>query len=202
MGKIKVVWGGVFVAKQYTKNLIKREFLKLADKKSLKNITIAELAERCEINRNTFYYHYDDIYMLVKEILSDEIKKVDEEFNATYSWEESLLHAVSFILDNKKATQNIYKSIDKKDSDEYLNKICEAVMKKYIENECHIKNISAKDRDKTIIVNFYSAALVGLLDQWIQDGMQNSPDEMIFRVGKLFDGNIERSLRKSEELSD
>ncbi|MDO5028688.1 MAG: TetR-like C-terminal domain-containing protein [Bacillota bacterium] len=190
------------MAKQYTKNLIKTEFLKLAEHKSLKNITIAELAEKCEINRNTFYYHYADIYTLVKEILSDEIKKVDEEFNATFSWEESLLHAASFILDNKKATQNIYKSIDKKDIDEYLYKICEAVMKKYIENECDAKNISAKERDKEIIVNFYSVALVGLFDNWIQDGMKDSPEEVIFRVGKLFDGNIERSLRRSQMLAN
>ena len=90
----------LYLAKQYTKNLIKREFLLLAEEKSLKNITIAELADRCEINRNTFYYHYEDIYMLIKEILNDELAKIDEEFNYTNSWEDSLLQAVSFILNN------------------------------------------------------------------------------------------------------
>ncbi len=190
------------MAKQYTKNLIKREFLNLASKKSFKNITISELCDKCEINRNTFYYHYEDIYMLVKEILNEELKKIDEEFNATYSWEDSLIHAVSFVLENKKATQNIFKSIDKKDSDDYLNKICESVMKKYIDNECETKGIVAKDIDKELITYFYSAALVGLLDQWIQDGMKGSPEEIIYRIGKLFDGNIERSLRKSEKLID
>lgn len=190
------------MAKQYTKNLIKKEFLNLLEEKSLKSITIAELAEKCEINRNTFYYHYDDIYMLVREILQDELEKIDEEFNITYSWEESLLHAVSFILKNKKATQNIFKSIDKKDSDDYLFKVCESVMSKYVENECSSKNISAKERDKTLIVDFYRAALVGLLDKWIQEGMKDSPDEIIYRIGKLFDGNIERSLRISESFKD
>lgn len=190
------------MAREYTKNLIKKEFLKLAEKKSLNNITITELAEKCDINRNTFYYHYDDIYMLVEEILKDEMKKVDEEFNNTYSWEESLLHAASFILENKKATQNIFKSIDKKDSDNYLNKICKAVMHRYVENECDTKNIKAKEKDKVLITYFYSAALIGLIDQWIQDGMKDSPEKIIFRVGQLFDGNIERSLRRSEDLAN
>lgn len=190
------------MAKEYTKNLIKKEFLKLAEKKSLKSITIKELAEKCEINRNTFYYHYDDIYMLVKDILKDEMKKVDEEFNNTYSWEESLLHAVSFILENKKATQNIFKSIDKKESDDYLNKICNGVMHRYIENECEVKNIKAKERDKELITYFYSASLIGLIERWIQDGMKDSPEKIIFRLGKLFDGNIERSLKISESLDE
>lgn len=190
------------MAKQYTKNLIKREFLKLLEKKNLKDITIARLAQECEINRNTFYYHYEDIYMLVKEILQDELIKVDAEFYETYSWEESLLHAVSFLLENKIAAQNIFRSIDKKDTDAYLYKICESVMNKYIENECQSKNIAAKEGDKILIRDFYRAALVGLLDKWIQDGMDESPDTVIFRIGKLFDGNIERSLRISEKLKN
>lgn len=190
------------MAKQYTKNLIKSEFLALLEEKSFHNITIAMLAERCEISRNTFYYHYEDIYTLVKEILQDELKKVDEEFNATSSWEESLLHAASFLLDNKKAAQNLFQSIDKEEIDNYLYKICESVIEKYIEEECRSKQIRAKERDKRLVRDFYRAALVGLLDRWVRNRMQDSPDEVIFRIGKLFDGNIERSLRISEHLDE
>lgn len=190
------------MAKQYTKNLIKSEFLALLEEKSFHNITIAMLAERCEISRNTFYYHYEDIYTLVKEILQDELKKVDEEFNATSSWEESLLHAASFLLDNKKAAQNLFQSIDKEEIDTYLYKICESVIEKYIEEECRSKQIRAKERDKHLVRDFYRAALVGLLDRWVRNRMQDSPDEVIFRIGKLFDGNIERSLRISEHLDE
>lgn len=192
---------GDFMAKQYTKNLIKKEFIKLLEERSFNSITISMLAERCEINRNTFYYHYDDIYSLVKEILSDEIERVDKEFNSTASWEKSLIRASSFFLDNKTAAQNLFMSIDKKDTDLYLYKICESVMTMYVENECLTKNIKAKEEDKALVIDFYRAALVGLLEKWILDGMEKSPDDFIYRVGKLFDGNIERSLRISEKLN-
>lgn len=192
---------GDFMAKQYTKNLIKKEFIKLLEERSFNSITISMLAERCEINRNTFYYHYDDVYSLVKEILSDEIERVDKEFNSTASWEKSLISASSFFLDNKTAAQNLFMSIDKKDTDLYLYKICESVMTMYVENECLTKNIKAKEEDKALVIDFYRAALVGLLEKWILDGMEKSPDDFIYRVGKLFDGNIERSLRISEKLN-
>ena len=188
------------MARQYTKNLIKEEFLKLLEEKSFNSITISMLAERCEINRNTFYYHYEDIYSLVKEILSDEVKKVDEEFNSTFSWEKGLLTAASFLLENKKAAQNLFRSIDKKDTDLYIYNICESVMSKFVENECSTKSIKASEEDKALVIDFYRAALVGLLEKWILDGMEKSPDDFIYRLGELFEGNIERSLRISEKL--
>ena len=162
------------MAKQYTKNLIKEEFMKLLEEKSFNLITISEIADKCEINRNTFYYHYEDIYTLVKEILADEIKKVDQEFDSSSSWEKSLITVSSFFLDNKKAAQNLFKSIDKKDTDAYLYKICESVMSKYIENECLSKNIEATEEDKALVTNFYRIALVGLLDKWVLDGMETN----------------------------
>ena len=189
------------MAKQYTKNLIKKEFVKLLEEKSFNSITISMLSERCEINRNTSHHHYDDIYTLVKEILSDEIKKVNQEFNTSFSWEKSLIMASSFLLENKKAAQNLFSSIDKKETDTYLYKICESVMCKYVENECITKNIKASEEDKALVIDFYRAALVGLLDKWILDGMEKSPDDFVYRIGKLFDGNIERSLRVSEKLN-
>lgn len=194
--------GGDRVARQYTKELIKREFLALLEEKSFHSITIAMLAERCEISRNTFYYHYDDIYSLVKEILADELVKVDAEFNATLSWEEGLLHAVSFLLENKRAAQNLFQSIDKKDTDAYLFELCESVMRRYVDSVCEAKGIRAKAEDKRLVIDFYRAALVGLMDKWVQEGMQTSPEEAILRIGQLFDGNIERSLKISESLSE
>lgn len=74
-------------------------------------------------------------------------------------------------------------------------------MTKFVENECQTKNIKAKEEDKALVIDFYRAALVGLLDKWVLDGMEKSPDKFISRIGILFDGNIERPLRISEKLS-
>lgn len=194
--------GGDRVARQYTKELIKREFLALLEEKSFHSITIAMLAERCEISRNTFYYHYDDVYSLVKEIFADELVKVNGESDATLSWEEMLLSGASFLVKNKRAAQNLFQSIDKKETDAYLFELCESVMRRYVEAVCAEKGIRAQEADKRLVIDFYRAALVGLMDKWVQEGMQTSPEEAILRIGQLFDGNIERSLRISASLSE
>ena len=50
------------MAKQYTKELIRDVFWELAGKKTLKDVKMSEIAKICKINRNTFYYYYEDIF--------------------------------------------------------------------------------------------------------------------------------------------
>ena len=56
------------MSRNYTKDLIKKEFMKLLDEKKFDNITVTELAQKCQIERKTFYYHYENLEQLIKEI--------------------------------------------------------------------------------------------------------------------------------------
>ena len=37
--------------------------------KPFEKITVSELIEKCEINRKTFYYHFNDIYDLLLSLI-------------------------------------------------------------------------------------------------------------------------------------
>lgn len=189
------------MARQYTKQLIIDVFSDMASKKQLKDITVSEIAKECEINRNTFYYYFEDIYDLVREILNEELKKVEKEFNATLSWEESFLEASKFILNNKRAVYNIFKSVERKALYDYIFNVSGMVMMKYVESESMNKNIKASEEDKKLISSFYQAALTSLVVNWIDEEMKYEPDLVVYRIGRLFDGNIEESLKRSEELN-
>ena len=55
-----------------TQKLLKDAFIKLLSEKKLNEITVKELCDMADINRGTFYLHYQDIYDL-KRKLEDEI---------------------------------------------------------------------------------------------------------------------------------
>ena len=46
-----------------TKLALANALKKLLQKKFLDDITVKELVEECEVNRQTFYYHFQDIYL-------------------------------------------------------------------------------------------------------------------------------------------
>ncbi|MCR5520506.1 MAG: TetR/AcrR family transcriptional regulator, partial [Lachnospiraceae bacterium] len=45
----------------FTKNAIKQTFVTLLEEKPYNEITVKEIVSRCGINRNSFYYHYQDL---------------------------------------------------------------------------------------------------------------------------------------------
>ena len=62
-----------------TKNTIYYAFIDLLSTKPFDKITVRDIVEACEINRNTFYYYYSDIYDLLEEIFT---KKINEMLDA------------------------------------------------------------------------------------------------------------------------
>ena len=51
-----------------TKARIRDSFTELLEQKDIKDITVKELCERSDINRGTFYYHYEDLFDLQRSI--------------------------------------------------------------------------------------------------------------------------------------
>ena len=49
----------------FTRKAIKETFLALLEERPLNDITIKDIVEKCGINRNSFYYHYQDLPALI-----------------------------------------------------------------------------------------------------------------------------------------
>ena len=52
-----------------TRGTIVQGFERLLNEKPVNKITVKDIAETCGINRNTFYYHFQDIPGLLEEIM-------------------------------------------------------------------------------------------------------------------------------------
>ena len=64
-----------------TQTAILKALADLIQKKKLSAITITDLCAKANINRNTFYYHYNNIFEFLdehKQIVIEDIKKISE----------------------------------------------------------------------------------------------------------------------------
>lgn len=57
---------------KFTQQAIMYSMLKLLQDKPLDKITVKDICEMCEINRNTFYYYYSDIYQVLEALINTE----------------------------------------------------------------------------------------------------------------------------------
>lgn len=188
------------MAQPYTKNMIRKTFIEMLNERPLHKITVKDIAKVCQINRNTFYYYYSDLYILLSEVFQTELQKVIDEYNDTLTWEESFIAAAEFALENRKAIYHVYNSMQREELVNYVYNVSGNVMTKYVEKVSY--GIAASEGDKKLIASFYQSALTEMVLQWIASGMKGEPHIIISRIGKLFDGNIELSLKRSEKLEE
>lgn len=56
--------------------------------------------------------------------------------------------------------------------------------------------IPVAERDKRFIADFYKYAFVGIMLDWVRDGMQEDPKRIVERISLLIEGDIVRALEK------
>ena len=96
----------------FTKNAIKSAFWKLLSEKEYSKITVTDVAAACGINRNTFYYHYDNVPSVAYECISGRLFEIMRR-NADDSFETCLTGICRDLLENKAQILNIYHSTDR-----------------------------------------------------------------------------------------
>ena len=48
-----------------TKEIIRDAFLELLEEKPYNKITVQDIVNRCQVNRNTFYYHFQGLHFFL-----------------------------------------------------------------------------------------------------------------------------------------
>ena len=57
----------------FAKREIKNSFIKLLTERPISQITVKDIVEDCGVNRNSFYYHFQDIPSLLEEIIVENL---------------------------------------------------------------------------------------------------------------------------------
>ncbi len=182
---------------QFTQKAIMASLIKLLNAKPLDKITIKDIVEDCGVNRNTFYYHFEDIPSLVKRILNEETQKVLLDQEEMSSWEEGFIKASNFALENKTVVYHIYNSARREEVERYLSDISGEVIRRYVETEA--ADISTKEEDRKLIISFYKSALTGMILDWLNNGMKYAPEPMIRRLGVMLRGNVRTAFERVKE---
>ena len=60
----------------FTKKAIKETFVALLEERPLNRITVKDIVEACGINRNSFYYHFQDLPALLEEIIAQRVQEL------------------------------------------------------------------------------------------------------------------------------
>ena len=174
----------------YTKTAIKAAFIRLLNERPLNKISVKSIVDICNISRNTFYYHYQDIYDLLQATLSTVMEKALSE-NIT-TWRESLMNVTRFAMENRRAVYHIYNSANRDQLERYLNRVAGQRMERLI--RYLTQGVPVKDEDVGLLALFYKHAIVGTLMEWLANDMKADVEQVLDRMAVLLEGNLRLSI--------
>lgn len=179
---------------QLAKKGLSESLLKLLSKKTLDKITVKDIVEDCGVNRQTFYYHFQDIYDLMSYTFLEEAQKVIADKKTNDTWQEGYLKSFAYARENRTLVLNAYHSLGREHLESYLYQITQRLLLDVLEE--NLEGLCVEESDREFIVDFYKYAFVGFALDWIRNGMKEDPLDLVNRLSKLISGEFRRGLER------
>ena len=187
------------MSKSTTKKAIAYSFKELLLEKPLNKITVNDITSRCEINRQTFYYHFIDIRDLVEWICIQDADAVLKD-NKTYeTWQEGFLAIFELMRKDQVFILNIYENAPKDFLMDYLYKVTYNLLLAVVNEEAKKYKYIVTDEDKSYIADFYKFGFVGIVIEWISKGMKENPKEIVSHLSSLINGTLDHALSNANK---
>lgn len=158
-----------------TKGMLKDAILELLEERSLERITVTDICRLADVNRSTFYAHYEDVRALLREIEDDMLAQTPA---LPYPYanvpDRQGCAALTEFLTYVKNHERLYRvMLVRRDSGEFFNRAVCKMMEKAEDfgpepEGLHVQYDCAYRLNGTI----------GVMREWIQDGFPLSPEEM------------------------
>lgn len=183
-----------------TKKAIAEATKELLREKPINKITVREITDRCELTRNSFYYHYRDIYDVVNFIFEDEVASLVNRYAEQHDWEAGFLSGINFLYENREMIYHIYRTMQHENVDRFLGDLIDGVIFKLIGHTEGAED--AGEESKKIAALVYRSAFQGVIQQWITDDMETSPEAIAVLCDEIFRATVLPVLEGSQHALD
>ena len=183
-----------------TKKLLADGLKELLKKKTLDKITVKELVATCGVNRQTFYYNFQDIYELLEWIFIDEGSRLRKETEGMTDWRERLHVVINEISneENRRLILNAFYSVNPMQIDRFMQNYFRPSVEEIITE--NIRGVDISEENREFMIRVYDLLFVDLVMRWIQTGMEMS--EMTGDIEKIISVMTGSSVYIAKNLKD
>lgn len=179
-----------------TKKLFAEALKKIVVQKSFSKVTVSELIRTCNVNRKTFYYHFTDIYDLLKWTLEQEAIDVVKNFDLIIDYEEVILFAMDYIEKNNVFLNNIYYSVSRDELKRFFYSDFIEITTSIIQKVEELTGITLPKEFETFLSSFYTEAIAGTLLEWIVNKEKQDKQQVINYISIIFRSTIPAAVKE------
>lgn len=161
-----------------TKELLTNTFWELLEEKPYSKITVNDIVNRCDVNRNTFYYHFQDIPSLMINSIEKWTDNIIKEYSASEKSVNCLTYMAQECTKRKKAMLLLFRSVEKEKLLSNMNQIAYHIICTYADEMEEKRNIPEKDKET--LIQCYKCFFVGSFLEWLER-------DASFDLGKFYE---------------
>ena len=171
---------------------------KLMFSRSINKITVKEVTDQCNINRRTFYNHFNDTYELLGWLYEHEVIEELEQYYNLEGWKTAVRRVLSYTLDNKIICLNTFNSLGRDHLEKFLYDIFCDAFRGVIEDLTKEMDISREAKEE--VARIFTIAIVGEFIIWLRDGLKEDPESILERIDRMMTGTLDSIFSKNENL--
>ena len=179
-----------------TEKALAASLKKLLEKKTLNKITVKDITDDCGVNRQTFYYHFHDVYDLVEWIFTQDARQYTQELE-TKEWQDVITTIMDDLLEEKSFIMSAYYSLNRRQLEEFLRKLVEPAVRDVIRGFAEGHDL--REEDLEFIVEFQTLELVAVITEWIAGGMRDVYRKKLNRLFHLQAGTMDVMIGNLEK---
>ena len=182
---------------------MKNEEISLATKKALAHslkeamrhkpfskITVKEIIENCGVNRNTFYYHFDDIYALLRWMLHEEAFEVVKHFDLTEDYEAAIRFTMNYVEENDYMISCAYNSIGRDEMKRFFYSDFFTIISTLFDKADQNSSKPLDSDFKDFLTKFFTEAIAGILVDWVEDRESRDREKIIAYLTQIIQSSL------------
>lgn len=176
-----------------TKRMIRDTLTELMEEKGFEAITVRDLTEKANINRGTFYLHYRDKYDLLEQSEEEILKGIEailHDINpkdaVTYISQDQPFPIIHKLFEYFQENSSFMKVILGPNGDaSFQEKLKDFIKKTFLQKISLQINQEDMLVPVEVLIAYVSAAHLGVIQHWLESGMERSPGEITLILSKL-----------------
>ena len=181
-----------------TKKLLGDTLIELMSEKPFDKITVSELTKRCNLNRQTFYYHFETIIDLFEWVLAQEAGPLLEQFKGNpLEWNQAIQQILYFMKENSAAVLCALHSIENQQIRAFFISYFSQAFSGLFDYICQGLDIDPEFKEFMIKLHITSATALAL--QWLESGMKESPEQLAEWLSIYSGNNMREAFERYAE---
>lgn len=164
-----------YATSEHTKHQLADALKQCMAQKPLEKISIREITDRCGLRRETFYYHFSDVYDLLKWMFEEEALVLLRQHEGAQLWQEGLLQLFHYIQDNHAFCLCALRSMGRSHLKRLFQKDIQSIIQRTVDRLARETGFPIED----LVTQFYAIALAGTVESWLLGELPYTPEDLI-----------------------